>query len=125
MNKILTVGMAAATLTAGVLATATAASARDWDDGYGGGGYYQGYDRGDGGDDAGAAIAGGIVGLALGSALTSHSYSEPYYGYSRPYYGSAYNGGYYQQGYRSCVSRRSVWDPYYGRYIVRKVRYAC
>ena len=67
MNKILITSIAAVTLISGALAAATPASAQDWDD-YSHGGY----DRGDsGGSDVGAAIAGGIVGLALGSVLTS------------------------------------------------------
>jgi len=110
MNKILTAGMAALTLATGAVATATPAAARDW----GHGGYY-GYGRGN--DDAGAAIAGGLLGFALGSAVSSHSYG--------PYYGPAYGPGYYGPAYGACVSRRSVWDPYIGRYVVRSFRYAC
>ena len=74
-----------------------------------------GYGRGN--DDAGAAIAGGLLGFALGSAVSSHSYG--------PYYGPAYGPGYYGPAYGACVSRRSVWDPYIGRYVVRSFRYAC
>ncbi|MHB8528155.1 MAG: hypothetical protein ACYC8V_01415 [Caulobacteraceae bacterium] len=114
MNKILTAGMAALTLGGSALAAAPA-SAHEW------GGYGYHHD-----DDAGAAIAGGIVGLALGAALTSHN--NGYYNgyYSQPYYGGAYAGpGYYQQGYSVCTSRRTVWDPYVGRYIVQRYRYAC
>jgi hypothetical protein len=100
MKKLITAGMAALTL-AGTGLAAAPASARDW------GGYRHH------GDDAGYAIAGGIVGLALGAVLASHpdhydrdhyrygydgygyngayAYSRPYdgYGYSQPY-------GYYQ-----------------------------
>lgn len=87
-------------------------------------------------DDDGAAIAAGIVGLALGAAIASGGrdrgyyydrgyYGRPYYGggyYDRRYYGPpryAYYGpprGYYRPYHRSCrtVSR---WDPYYGGYV--------
>lgn len=117
MNKILTAGMAALTLAGGALTTATPAAARDWN------GYHGGYYRGDRGDDAGAAIAGGIVGLALGASLASHN-GGPYYGGS--YYGPAYGPGYYGPGYGgTCVSHRSVWDGYRGRYVLRTIRYAC
>ncbi len=117
MKKILTSGLAALTL-AGSIAAAAPASARDWR------GFY-GY-RHD--NDAGAAIAGGIVGLALGAALASHN--GPGYG---PYYGgSYYGGGYYgpayygpPSGYGVCVARRTVWDPYARGYVVRPYRYAC
>ena len=61
----------------------------------------------------------------MGSALSSHSYNQPYYGYNEPYYGNSYGQGYYRQGYGACVGRQRVWDPYRGRYIVRSVRYAC
>jgi len=109
MIKILTAGMAALTLAAGAVATATPAAARDW-------GHRGYYGRG-GDDDAGAAIAGGLLGFALGSAVSAHSYG--------PYYGPAYGPGYYGRAYGACVSRRSVWDPYIGRYVVRSFRYAC
>lgn len=151
MKKILTTAMAALTLVGAGLASATPAAAHDWN-GYG-------YGRHD--NDAGVAIAGGIVGLALGAAIASHSnhygygggyYSQPYYsssygygsgygsGYSSgygygsgygsgygqdSYYGSSYGSGYSQEGYSTCTSRRSVWDPYAGRYITRRYRYAC
>ncbi len=108
MRNLITAGFAAATLVGGLAATAPA-SARPWHGGY--------YHRGD--DDVGAAVAGGIVGLALGAAITSGhgGYYGPGYG---PYYGP-----YYGPGYAMCTSRRWVWDPYVGRYVVRHIRYAC
>ncbi len=93
MKKFITASMAALTL-AGTGLAAAPASARDWN-GYG----YRHH-----GDDAGYAIAGGIIGLALGAALASHHdhYDRDHYryGYSQPYgYGgyNTYNG---YQGYR-------------------------
>ncbi len=45
-------------------------------------------------------------GVALGAAI-----GGTYYG-GYPYYGA-------------CTGRRTIWDPYYGRYVVRAFRYAC
>lgn len=74
-------------------------------------------------DAAGAAIAAGIVGLALGAALTSN-HNNYSYGphYDRGYYPRGY---YYEPGYRVCESRRWVWDPYIGRRVLIRSRYAC
>jgi hypothetical protein len=131
MNKLLSAAMTAITLASGTLGALTPAAAHDWDGDHGGYGYHEHGRDYDGDSGAGAAIAGGIIGLALGSALVSHSYDESRYaygepyGYSQPYYGAGYGGGYYQRGYSVCVSRETVWDPYLGRYLVRKHRYAC
>ncbi|HEY2483129.1 MAG TPA: hypothetical protein VGI30_13175 [Caulobacteraceae bacterium] len=87
MKKLITAGMAALTLAVTGLAAAPA-SARDW-------GGYRGH-----GDDAGYAIAGGIVGLALGAMMASHHdhYDRDHYRYS--YDGYGYNGPYaYSQPY--------------------------
>ncbi len=112
MKKALTAGMTALTLM-GSLAATSPASAADWRG-------YRGYHRD---NDAGALIAGGIVGLALGAALSSHS--GPAYG---PYYGPAYYGPAYYgppPGYGVCVARRPVWNPYARAYVVQPYRYAC
>ena len=97
-------GLAALTLVAG----STAASAQSYRHG---GGYHGGYSHGHHGNDAGVAIAGGIVGLALGAAIagnnnnhyrsgySSYGYAPPPpppryydgYGYARPY-GDGYGG---------------------------------
>lgn len=111
MKNLVTGAMAALTL--GSAAIAGPASAR------GGYGYHD--------DGAGAAIAGGLFGFALGAAIASSSHPA-YYGapgpyYGGPYYGPAYYGPAY--GYGSCIGRRTVWDPYWGRYRVRTFRYAC
>jgi hypothetical protein len=112
MKKIITGAMAALTL--GSAAIAGPASARGW--------YGYHHDN-----DAGAAIAGGLVGLALGAAIASSShphYYGDYYegGYGAPYYGPAYYGPAYGG---ACVGHRTVWDPYRGGYRVRTFRYAC
>jgi hypothetical protein len=120
MKKIITGAMAALTL--GSAAIAGPASARGW--------YGYHHDN-----DAGAAIAGGLVGLALGAAIAGSS-RQHYYGgyydrgyYGAPYYGPAYYGGYggyYGAGYGGvCIGRRTVWDPYWDGYRVRTFRYAC
>lgn len=139
MRKIITAGMAALTLGASLAATATPAAAESWHDG---GSHQWRGDRGDHRDydrryyrgnnnSTGAAIAGGIVGLALGAALSSHNngsysnhtyYSRPYYGGSRYYYGNGYYEG---GGYAVCTGRREIWDPYIGGYIVQRYNYAC
>ncbi len=101
MKKIITGAMAALTLGSGAIAGP--ASARGWH-----------HDN-----DAGVAIAGGLVGLALGAAIASSSHPH--------YYGGYYDGGYYYgPAYGGvCVGRRTVWDPYWGGYRVRTFRYAC
>ena len=117
MNTKLKAGLAVV-LAAGSLATMSVpAQARDWNGG-GYGGYHEGY-RGDG---AGAAIAGGVLGLALGAAIASSNHSDygyaPAYGYAQPEYGYGY-------GARNCVAQRRVWDGYDGRYEVRQVPVPC
>jgi hypothetical protein len=123
MRKTLTAAMAAMTLGGAVCATAAPAQARDhgWHGGYGGyGGYGGHYYRHDNG---GAAIAAGVVGLALGAALASNSHS---YYYDRPYYrGGYYDSYYYAPAYRVCETERWVWDPYIGRRVPVRERYAC
>jgi hypothetical protein len=139
MNKIFKTGLAVA-LSAASLATLSApAQARDWDGGRGG--YYGGDRHGDG---AGAAIAGGVIGLALGAAIASsghhdyNGYQSNGYGYGTNYgyapaYGNGYGAEYDRSGYgygygyggRQCVTRQRVWDGYDGRYEVRRVTVPC
>lgn len=83
-----------AALAVGAMTVGTAAQARD--------GYY---DRGRG-DTTGAAIAGGVIGLALGAAIASSGrdryYDDGYYYGARPrgYYNRGYpRGYYYDRGY--------------------------
>ena len=108
MNRNLktNIGRVAAGLAAlAMVAGSTAASAQS----YRHGGYYGGRHHHGGGDRTGAAIAGGIVGLALGAAIAGNNnhgarYNSGYgydyappppppryydgYGYARPYRGS-------------------------------------
>ena len=144
MNKTLKAGLVALLATGSIAASAAPVSAHD-EQGYGGSyGYHHD-------NSTGAAIAGGLIGLAIGAALSSSrhgdyrsgSYGNGYYrsygygsgsgygygGYGTSYggdgdggYGSGYGGDY---GYRQCVARQTIWDPYYGGYVVRRVRYAC
>jgi len=120
MRKALTAAMAALMLGGAVSATAIPAQARGYDRGWHGGGYRH--------DNGGAVAAAGIVGLALGAALASdHGYRHSYgYGY-RPYYSSYYGPDYYDGPpvYRVCESERWVWDPYIGRRVPVRTRYAC
>jgi opacity protein-like surface antigen len=123
MRKILTAAMAALTLGGAVAATAVPAQAEPhW---HGGGGWHGGWHGGGwrGDDDAGLAIAAGVLGLAAGAAIASDH--PHYYGgyYGRPAYYAP--DPYYDGGYETCVSHRRVWDPYYGGYVVRSFRYAC
>jgi len=128
MRKSLTAALAALTFGAAVAATAAPAEARPY---YGGGRYYS-YHRHHG-NDAGVAVAAGVVGLALGAALASDGGGRRYYdrgyyrggyGYYQPGYGY-YDSGYYDSGYAVCESRRWVYDPYIGRRVQIRSRYAC
>ncbi|MFI4933209.1 MAG: hypothetical protein ACHP7N_01195 [Caulobacterales bacterium] len=127
MRKLITAGLMALNLGGSLATTAAPVQAAphggSWHGGgggswHGGGGFqgggFRGGWRGGGwrhgdGDDGGWAIGAGIAGLALGAALAD-----------RPYY-----GGYYDGGYDTCVGHRRVWDPYIGRYVVRRFYYAC
>ena len=93
MRKIIATGLAAATLLGG-LGMGSTASAQ-----------YRHYYRH--GGNAGAAVAAGIAGLAVGAALAD---SHPYY-YGRPY-------GYYY-GRPHCRAY-TVWDPYAYAYVERR-----
>ena len=127
MRKALTAAMAAITLGGAVCAAAVPAEARPH-----GGGYYGGY-GGYGGyrhhGNGGAALAAGVVGLALGAAIASDHgyYDRGYYGNYGPGYG--YYGGpayaYDYPAYRTCETRRWVWDPYIGRRVPVRSVYAC
>ena len=130
MQKFLTTGLAALTFAGAMAATATPAAAQRY---YGGGNHYRHHH---GSNDAAVAIAAGVAGLALGSALSSSGSHQSYYrdSYSyapQPYYGGGYGGysGYYEERYyappRVCISRERVWDPYIGRRVVIERRYAC
>ena len=111
MRKALTAAMAAITLGGAICATATSADARPFHDSHFRGG------RG------GAAVAAGVVGLALGAAIASDH--GPYYRGGYGYYGRpAYAYG-YGPGYGTCVTTRWVWDPYYGRRVPVSQPYAC
>lgn len=120
MRKALTAAMAAITLGGAVCATAAPAEARPYDHHYYGGGRHYGR------NNDGAAVAAGVVGLALGAALASsnHSYNHGYYDRSYGYYGApvyAYGTDYY----RTCETTRWVWDPYIGRRVPVRSVYAC
>ncbi|HEX2817638.1 MAG TPA: hypothetical protein VHN39_14685 [Phenylobacterium sp.] len=96
----------------------------------GGGGHFSGGGRGSSGGGrgfAGGGFRGGrdfrgggafLGGLALGYAL------DPYPYYGGPYYGGGYG---YEDDYGpgQCLTEQRVWDPRYGRYMVREVPYPC
>ena len=136
MNKILTAGIAALTLVGTTAASVTPAAAQSYRYGYGGYGGYSGYRYHHRGDTTGAAIAGGLAGLALGAAIAGN-HNDRYYGhryYGGGYYGGGYyGGGYYSPGYYDdygggyavCTGRRTIWDPYIGGYVVQRYNYAC
>ncbi|RDE05798.1 hypothetical protein [Sphingomonas aracearum] len=88
---------------------------------------YRGYRGGwhhRGGDAAGAAILGGIVGLGVGAAIASSNRDRYYDGYyDRGYYppppprrGGYYARDYYYDRYPACYTQRR-FDPYYGRSV--------
>lgn len=127
MKRTLACALAAVTVAGGVAAASQAEARpphqRHYDSRHYDGRYYH-HRRDD--DDDGAAIAAGVVGLALGAALASgwndngRSYDrgyhrQPGYGYGRGYSGySGYSGYYAPRPYnRTCRTTR-YWDPYYG-----------
>jgi hypothetical protein len=125
MRKSLAAAMAAITFGGAVAASAGAAEARPYRGDYYGRRHHNN-------NDAGVAIAAGVVGLALGAAIAGNNNgSRGYYdrGYGRGYApGYAYGPGYgygYAPRYRVCQSRERVWDPYIGRSVVIRREYAC
>lgn len=125
MRKTIAVAMAALTIGGTVAATAAPAEARPYRGDY--------YGRRHNNNDAGVAIAAGVVGLALGAAIAGNSNGSGYYN-NRSYYGRSYAPGYaygpgygygYAPRYRMCTSRERVWDPYIGRSVVIRREYAC
>ena len=112
-------GVAALAMVAG----ATAASAQPYRGGYYGHGYHHG-------NDAGVAIAGGIVGLALGAAIAGNNNNryERGYAYAPPppppprYYGGYGYARPYAYGYsgRDCWTTRD-YDRYRGEVYERTV----
>lgn len=128
MNKVLTKAVLGATLAATALTAAAPADAQR---------YRRYHHRGD--DGTGAAIAGGIVGLALGAAIASSSNDryardsyyrdrgyradyDDYYYRERGYYPTDGYYAYRYRDYRSCrIERR--YDPYYGRSVRVRVCY--
>ena len=102
-----------AVLAATALSAAAPAEAQRWHGGYGG------Y-RHHGGNVAGAALLGGIVGLGVGAAIASNH--DHYYdrGYYRGYYGPPryyYDGPYYRP---HCWTQWR-WDPYWGHNVPVRV----
>ena len=132
MRKILTAAVAALTVAGGVAAVAGPAQADPYR-------YYNGHKNNN--NDAGVAIAAGVVGLAIGAALASSSSnkrSSSYYDngyYQQPYGGQSYYGGQrpyaYDQGRyayappRVCTNRERVYDRYSGRPMTVTRQYAC
>ena len=141
MRKLITSAMAAVVTAGAVLAAAGPANADRR--------YYR--DRRGNDDAVAAAVLGGVAGLALGAALSDgrrrdrgyydngyrydprhdgyYRGNRGYYGRGPGYYGrgSGYygRGGYYDRGYRTCVTRDRVWDPYIGRRVTVERSYAC
>ncbi len=145
MKKSLTAAIAALTFGGAIAATAAPAQAHDYD------GYYDAGRRHHS-NNTGAAVAAGVVGLALGAALASSSRSgrgSAYYGSNSYYGGNSYGAGngYYGDGYgrsrygysddgdsyysrqryvaRTCESQRWVWDPYIRERVLIRSTYAC
>lgn len=126
-----TIGRVTASLAAlAMVAGATAASAQSYRHG---GGYYGGRGYSHHGNDAGVAIAGGIVGLALGAAIAGNGnhgqrYNSGYgygegYGYAPPPPPPRYYDGYgYARPYRGsdCWTTRE-YDRYRGEMYERTV----
>ena len=119
MNKFL-IGVAGLSTLIAPMAASAQGYAHERGD-YGRGGYDRGgYDRGDY-NRGGAAIAAGVAGLVIGSALASSGdrYDNDYrpaYGYAQPYPYEAY--GYAPRCY---VQSRPYYTPY-GDVAYRQVR---
>ncbi len=111
MNTKIKAGVAALLAAGSMAAVAAPANAYGYWGGHGG---YYGRGYGYGGRGFGL-LGAGIAGLAVGAALAG-----PHYGY-----GYGYGPRYYGYGYGTCAVRRSVWDPYYGGYVVRRVPVPC
>lgn len=119
MRKVLTAAVAALTLAGGVAAVAGPAQADQY--------RYYGHKKNNN-NDAGIAIAAGVIGLAIGAALASSSSNKRNSsydydnGYSQRgdaggYYGNSYYGnGYYGDGYRQPDYNGGYNAPYsYGQ----------
>ncbi len=147
MRKILTAAVAALTIAGGVAAVSGPAQAEPY--------RYDNRHKDKKNNDAGVAIAAGIVGLAIGAAIASSggnkrnssyyydngyqqqgyagAYGNSYYGdgYQQPYYNGGYNAPYsygqdrYAYAPRVCTSRERVYDRYSGRPSTITRRYAC
>ncbi|VVS99263.1 conserved exported hypothetical protein [Sphingomonas sp. EC-HK361] len=111
MNSLLKKAGLGIALAATAITASAPAEAQRW-------GGYRHYHRG--GDTAGAAILGGIVGLGVGAAIAS-SNNNRYYDrgyYDRGYYAPpprAYYYDDYRYNYRPRCWNQWRWDPYYGR----------
>jgi hypothetical protein len=133
MKTVLKKAVATIATGATLFGMAAPVAARDGHYGHGHGGYESRQDRG---DVAGAAIAGGIVGLVLGAAIASSKRDDRGYyddGYRRTYYRSDYRrdydrGDYYRRGYaydngyyRHCRTHR-YYDDHRGWTTVQRCR---
>lgn len=113
MNSLLKKAGLGVALAATAITASAPAEAQRW-------GGYRHYNRG--GDTAGAAILGGIVGLGVGAAIAS-SNNNRYYDrgyYDRDYYAPpprAYYYDDYNYNYRPRCWNQWRWDPYYGRNV--------
>ena len=143
MRRSLTAAVAALT----VCGTVAALPAQAQSYGYYGNGYDNGHSHRNR-SNTGAAVAAGVVGLALGAALasssnrsrggyTSNSYyggnGGSYYGDSdgsdryrgQSYYADDWDGYGSSRGYQVCQTSRWVYDPYIGRRVQVRSTYAC
>ncbi|QDZ08240.1 hypothetical protein FPZ24_12755 [Sphingomonas panacisoli] len=109
MNKFLTKSVLGATLAATALTVAAPADAQR---------YRRYHDRG---DATGAAILGGVAGLAIGAAIASNNNRDRYY--RNDYYYNdnyryndypRYNDYYYRERYVQRCRMERRYDPYYG-----------
>ena len=125
MNAFLKKAGLGIALAATALTASAPADAQRWG-GYRG--YHGGYGRG--GDVAGAAVLGGILGLGVGAAIASNHnrgyynggyYREGYYDGPPPPPRAYYNGYGYDGYYAPHCWRQWRWDPYYGRNVPVRV----
>ena len=146
MKQMFTGGLAALMLGATALAGATPAAAHDGygynNGGYGfnGGGYGdnggygyggEGYHHHDHDNGVGLAVGAGLLALIVGVAIASHSNTPKHntnrYDTANADRGDDNNSSYDQtnEGQRLCTGQAQVWDSNHGRYVTRRVQYAC